>query len=152
MSFRSFNHNAELLNRCRVLSDYAQFVLKIRELNKTQGIEEAVEHAVDYCIQNKILHEFLAKHRREVKDMCLTEFNEERYAEIMKDEGRAEGMAAGMAAGMASGRTEGIITTCERFHRSPEEILEVMADELHITWEEAQRLYEEYKAKECSLV
>lgn len=60
--------------------------------------------------------------------------------------------AKGAARGKAEGKAEGIIKTCERFNKSKDEILAVMTDELSVTIEEAQRLYEEYKARECALV
>ena len=43
------------------------------------------------CIDHDVLKEVLTKHRREVVDMCLTEFDEEKYGEILREEGREGG-------------------------------------------------------------
>ena len=40
---------------------------------------------------NGILAEFLTKHSAEVKDVCLTEYDETAFIECMKEDGRAEG-------------------------------------------------------------
>ena len=51
----------------------------------------AIHTAVEVCIKENILQDFLSKHRREVIDVCLTEFNEERYREILREDAREEG-------------------------------------------------------------
>lgn len=47
---------------------------------------------------------------------------------------------------------KGIIKAYERLNSSQEEIWEAIADELDVSMEEAQRLYDDYKARECALV
>jgi len=37
----------------------------------------------------------LEQHRREVCDMCLTEFDEKKYEDVLREEGREEGLAEG---------------------------------------------------------
>ena len=50
-----------------------------------------LDEAVKECISKNILAEFLSKHRKEVKLMCLTEFNEQKYTEMIRGEGEAVG-------------------------------------------------------------
>jgi hypothetical protein len=38
---------------------------------------------------------FLAQHEREVKDMCLTEFDQDKYDEMIRRESREEGFERG---------------------------------------------------------
>ena len=54
------------------------------------NIRDAVNHAVDECIQEGRLVEFLEKHRGEIMANVLTEFNEEVFVRSMKEEGREE--------------------------------------------------------------
>ena len=122
----NYGSNAVLMEKCKVLSEYSQFIAKVRELNESMSLEDAIDAAVEYCIQNKILHEFLEKHRREVKDMTLTEFNEERYAEVLKEEGRAEEI-------IVWGKEMGLART---------EILERLMKRLDISMEEAEQYYD----------
>ena len=37
----------------------------------------------------------MEQHRREVCDMCLTEFDEKKYEDVLREEGREEGLAEG---------------------------------------------------------
>lgn len=121
-------NNSELLERCRTLRDYCEYVSCVRKYAGAESIEEAVEHAVTECIQKGILADFLNRQRAEVKAMSIFEYNEEEERRKFRDAeradarekgwmegnaagiaaGMAEGMAQGMAEGMATGRTEGI--------------------------------------------
>ena len=51
----------------------------------------AVDRAVDECVEDGVLERFLDKHRREVKNMVLTEFDEEKFLKMVREEERAEG-------------------------------------------------------------
>ncbi|MCM1287292.1 MAG: hypothetical protein NC240_03200 [Clostridium sp.] len=52
-------YNSELMEKCPDLWEYMQYVSKIREYNKDMPLEEAVPKAVDECINEGILKEFL---------------------------------------------------------------------------------------------
>lgn len=128
----NYGSNAEIIEKCRVLSDYTCFISKIREFSQETGdYGKAIDEAVEYCIQNDILREFLEKHRREVKNMCLTEFDEERYGKIMREEGWEEGML------------QGIIETCEEMKLSMEDTVALISKKLHVSLEDARKMYEE---------
>ena len=91
--------NESILKSCRILEEYSIFVDKIKQYRKTNSLEKAINTAVEECIQENVLKAFLERHRREVCDMCLTEFDEKEYEKICREEGREEGLA--------EGRTEG---------------------------------------------
>ena len=91
--------NPELLERCKVLGGYATFVDKVRTYNQSMSLTEAVDQAVDDCVEAGVLEEFFSKHRREVRNMVLTEFDEEKFLKMMRAEERAEGRAEGLAEG-----------------------------------------------------
>ena len=57
--------------------------------NRSQGmeVEEAVDKAVTYCIDHDILSAFLTKHRAEVIDVCITEYDEQVFVNGIKEEG-----------------------------------------------------------------
>lgn len=54
-------------------------------------IADAVDEAVKQCIKEDVLSEFLKKHRSEVMDVCITEYNEKSFVNGIREEGRAEG-------------------------------------------------------------
>lgn len=101
--------NDDLLNHCRPLKDYMTLVNEIRKNNKSMTLEDAVDSAVIYCIEHDILKDFLVKHRAEVKDMCITEFNEK----VFVDGIRAEGLAEGHSKGLAEGRLNEIFDSVQ---------------------------------------
>ena len=57
-----------------------------------------IENAIDECIKEGILRDFLEKHRAEVYDVCLTEYDEERAAKAL--------LAEGVEIGLEQGRSE----------------------------------------------
>ena len=112
--------NNDLLERCRPLKDYMTLVHKIRQNSATMDLEDAVDSAVTYCIDHDILKPFLLKHRAEVKDVCITEYNEKVFINGIREEGRKEGLR--------EGRNEGQtmlvdVVTRLRNGETPEQIL-----------------------------
>lgn len=57
-------YNDEIMDACRTLREYAIYMEHVREYAKQMPLSEAVEKAVDYCINAGILSEFLRKNRR----------------------------------------------------------------------------------------
>ena len=78
------------MDSCHVLYEYAVFVAKIKRYRDSMELKEAIDLAVRECIEENILRDFLEQHRREVCDMCLTEFDEKKYEDVLREEGRSE--------------------------------------------------------------
>ena len=55
-------------------------------------------------INNNILSEFLTKHRAEVIDVCITEYDEQAFVNGIREEGRQEGRKEGRQEGREEGR------------------------------------------------
>mgnify|MGYP000783356752 CR=1 FL=1 len=87
--------NQSIMDSCHVLYEYAVFVAKIKRYRDSMALKEAIDLAVRECIEENILRDFLEQHRREVCDMCLTEFDEKKYEDVLREEGREEGLAKG---------------------------------------------------------
>ena len=75
----NWGNNQELMNACRTLKEYAQYVERVRIYATEMSFSEAVEKAVDYCIKNGILSEFLSKNRAEVIEVSIFEYDEEKH-------------------------------------------------------------------------
>ena len=105
-------HNPELMEQCQTLKEYAQYVNCVRRYAKKFELNEAVKLAVDECIRNNILSEFLRANKLEVISMSIFEYDkEEEERKLRKAEyeaGVAAGMKDGMKAGMKAGVAEGI--------------------------------------------
>lgn len=97
-------YNKILMERCRQLSDYAQFVSEVRKrLSKKMPLSEAVNEAVEDCIQRGILAEFLSKNRAEVIKVSIYEYDEEKVKRMFKEECMKLGMEQGKQIGIEQG-------------------------------------------------
>lgn len=88
---------------CCLLREYAQYVELVRGYARDMPLPEAVETAVDDCIRNGILSDFLLKNRAEAIEMCIFEFDEEKF---LKSE-REYAFQKGQESGKELGREEG---------------------------------------------
>ncbi len=137
----NYGHNKELMERCKTLKEYAQFIAEIRK-NLACGMNawEAVELAVDECIRNNILAEILRKNRGEIVDSILTEWDEDEYREFLKEESWKEGIKLGEERGKIAGKIEAY----REFQLSKESTLERILKEFSLEEEEAKKYMEEY--------
>jgi predicted transposase YdaD len=93
----NYGRNQKLMEKCKPLRDYAILIDKIkRYIAQKKSIKGAVNQAVDECIKEDVLADFLRKHRAEVMDVCITEYNEERVLDAIREEGYAEGREEGI--------------------------------------------------------
>ena len=80
--------NDDLLDKCQPLKEYMILINEIRKNSVSMGFEDAVDTAVTDCIENNVLKSFLLKHRAEVLDMCITEYNEKSFVDGIREEGQ----------------------------------------------------------------
>ena len=120
---------------CRVLYEYAMFVDLVRRcLTEMRGnLEEAVDMAVRESIKKGILADFLKKHRAEVKDVILTEYDQEAHIRNEKNESWQEGFQEGEQAVIRQ-----LVLYHKREGRSPEEIVEILQNSLQLSKKEAE--------------
>ena len=110
-------HNEELMEQCLILKEYAQYVAKVRNYTKEMKLDVAVEHAVNECIHEGILVEFLRKNRAEVIAMSIFEYDKEEEEKKLR---KAE-----FEAGFKTGIETGIKSMLDLGKYSMEEIAEV---------------------------
>ena len=107
----NYGRNKDLMAACRTLEEYAIFVDRVRRYVKhnmsPSEIETAVDRAVDECIKEGVLTGFLSKHRAEVRDMILTDYDEEKTMEMLKREFREDGYSEGLQVGYDKGARDG---------------------------------------------
>ena len=96
----NYGHNRELLEACQPLGDYAYFVHDVRVKQEVlNSLEAAIDTAIEELSEDSLIKPFLMDNRAEVKDMFITEYDQERHDADLKAEGRAEGKAEGRAEG-----------------------------------------------------
>ena len=106
----NINHgrNRELMEKCQTLRGYALFFGKVEQY-LAQGLtkEEAVTKAVDDCIKEGILRDYLEAHRAEVIGMITKQYTEEEIHQMFFKNGFNEGHDAGFDEGHNAGFDEG---------------------------------------------
>ena len=98
-------HNKEMLQACKTLGDYSEYVHRVREYAKEMSIEEAVDRAIDECIGENILREFLERNRAEARTMSIYEYDQEEHIRLEREDAFEDGRKEGRE----EGREEGIV-------------------------------------------
>ena len=101
-------HNSELMEQCQTLREYAQYVACVRRYAKEFELNKAVKLAVDECIRNNILSEFLRANKSEVIAMSIFEYDKEEEERKLRKAEYEAGVAAGMKDGIKAGVADGI--------------------------------------------
>lgn len=88
----NYGKNQELMKKCQTLMEYASFIEKIRkDMELGMSAYQAVDMAITECIQEGILAEILTKHKSEVTQMILEEYDEQAHIENEKRWSAEEG-------------------------------------------------------------
>ena len=102
-------HSPELMEQCQTLREYAQYVKCVRRYAKKFELADAVEQAVDECIQRNILSEFLRKNKAEVIAMSIFEYDKEEEERKLRKAEYEAGVKAGISDGILKGISKGKI-------------------------------------------
>ena len=98
--------NRELLEQCQILREYAAYVARVRKYAKYMELEAAVKKAVDECIQNGILKEFLQRNKAEVIAVSIFEYDKEEEERKLRKAEFEAGEQRGIEKGIQKGRQE----------------------------------------------
>ena len=97
-------HNKDLMEQCQTLKEYAIYVARVRKYTSEMNLNDAVARAIDECIKEGILVEFLRKNRSEVKMVSILEYDKEWEEKKLR---KAE-YEAGKSDGIEIGRDKAI--------------------------------------------
>ena len=128
--------NEELKERCPELKQYMQYIDRVRNYSKEMELKDAVIKAVEECIRENILRDFLMEQKAEVVRMSIYEFDEEREMAIIRADERE--------LGREEGRTEGerritVLYKCLLKDNRMEDWEKAIEDNIYCS-----KLYEEY--------
>ena len=93
----NYGCNEEIMDVCRTLKEYAMYVERVRTYAKQMPLAEAVEKAVDECIEEGILVGFLRENRAEAIKVSIYEYDEELHFRTLYEEGVADGIEQGLS-------------------------------------------------------
>ena len=104
------NHgkNKSLMEKSSTLREYAIFVDTVRRYADLYGFgEEAMTMAINECIENNVLKDFLIKNKQDVLFSCLFEYDAEKHMDVVANEEYAKGLEDGKAKGLEEGEARG---------------------------------------------
>ena len=133
-------HNAELMQHCSMLKEYAQYVARVRHYASDMPLNEAVKHAVDECIREGILAEFLARYRNEVISMSIFEYDKELEEKKLRKAEFEAGREAGHEAGFAEGENHAALEIASRMLQSDKFSLDEIANFSGLSIAEVKKL------------
>ncbi len=85
--------NRKLLSECPVLEQYMMFVGYVREYlgaYPEKDLRKAIDKAIDRCIREDVLREFLIRRRREVTKVTQLDYTFDRRIELEREDAIAE--------------------------------------------------------------
>ena len=126
-------YNRELMEACCLLKEYAQYVEQVRRFARQLPFQEAVEQAVDHCIRNGILADFLLKNRTEAIAVSIFEYDEEKHLKGERELAYKQGIEQGRQSGKIEGEKLNLIKLiCKKVEKgqNPEKIAEDLEEEI----------------------
>ena len=132
-------YNEQLKETCTLLGEYMQYVEKVRHYTKTMHLDQAVSKAVDDCIQEGILAEFLTSWKSEVIAMSIFEYDVKREKKKLLQTERKYARLEGLEEGIQKGLALGIIEVGRESGWEDDRILEKLETKLKISTDEARR-------------
>ena len=123
-------HNRALMDKCHRLWEYSELSCEVEEnIGKGMRREEAVQTAIDTCIERGILKDILLAEKGMVLHMLLTEYDEKKHLKNTFEEGRKEGLEEGIGKGIEKGIEKKLIDQVNKKILKGKTISEI-ADEL----------------------
>lgn len=111
---------------------FVNYVRSYHEADTYTNLGDAINQAIDRCIRENILRDFLSSNRSEVVKVMQMDYTFERQIELEREASRKEGRAEGIAEGIALLRDallelvrDGLLSTAEAAKR-----LSVSEDEI----------------------
>ncbi|MDR2694117.1 MAG: hypothetical protein LBB74_07875 [Chitinispirillales bacterium] len=114
-----------MVNKSRILRGYVSLVAKIRENKKDMNLDDAIKKAITECLGEGLLTDFLNKHKAEVIDMLVTEWNYDLEMEVREEKGIRKGRQEGRQEGLREGQLLGqkaLVDNMRQMGRSIDEI------------------------------
>lgn len=127
----NYGKNKDILDKCPWLGEYMTFVNYVREFhkeNRYDNLENAIEMAIDRCIEENMLRRFLINHRSEVVKVMKLDYTFDRQITLERAESRTQGLEEGLAEGEEKKLVK---LVCKKIQKgkNAEEIAEILEEE-----------------------
>jgi hypothetical protein len=123
--------------KCTVLREYMTFIDYVRELygkSREEDLESAIEKAIDRCIEENVLRQFLIERRSEVLKVMVLDYTFDRRLVLNREESRKEGHKEGLTDGIRIGVA---VNNCRKLGLSKAETISRIANDFSLSDENA---------------
>ncbi len=130
-------NNQALFAKCTVLREYMTFIDYVRELygkSREEDLESAIEKAIDRCIEENVLRQFLIERRSEVLKVMVLDYTFDRRLVLNREESRKEGHKEGLTDGIRIGVA---VNNCRKLGLSKAETISRIANDFSLSDENA---------------
>ena len=128
--------NEELKKKCPVLAEYMTYIDKVRKYADKMELKEAVEAAINECIREHVLVDFLKRQKAEVIMLSIYEYDEERELKLIRADERELGREEGIAQGLEQG-IDALTDMCRELGYSDEQIVAEVVKRFDVSEEKA---------------
>lgn len=121
-------NNEELTEKCKTLKEYMLYIERIRyyiDVEK-KSLQDAVETAVDECIREGILADFLRKNKAEAIAVSIFEYDEEKELKLLRESEREYGIEIGIERGKDEERIANIRKLVTNLHLTVEQAMDAL--------------------------
>ena len=125
----------EILTKSRSMYEYSWFVQRIRDHIESDGNRDiAISRAIQDCLAEGIMVDFINEHGSEVHNMLFQEFDLDKARKVWHDEDYEDGLEAGRAEGLAIKRTDLIQKVVKKLnkHITPPDIASALEEDITI--------------------
>lgn len=142
----NINKDVDILSKCETLRGYMTFVNKTRCKTQVEkkDVKQAVLEAIDECMEENILVDFFKKHREEVVEVSIYDYDEEKVRKTLVDEAVEEIVGKAVEEAVRENRQLNIINLIIKKVKK-EKTLETIASELEESVEDIKVLYDMVK-------
>ena len=126
---------SKILEKSKSLNEYSYFIYEIQKyLDEGLPLKEAIKNAIQDCIKQNVLKNFLERNGSEVINMLYTEFDIDVAKEVWQEEAKEQGRQ--------EGRQEGIVQRNKEIAKSLLDILDIetIAKKTGLTVQEIEKL------------
>ena len=141
----NFGKNKQLLEKCNVLREYMIFVDYVRYYHKEQEYDDlatAINRAIDRCIEEDVLADFLRENRSEVVKVTQLDYTFDRQIMLEREDAREEGRQEGRQEGQQEGSTKKAKKIAQKMLKANKPLEEIM-EFTELSMDELVKLAEE---------
>lgn len=124
----------KVLERCRVLNEYTQFVESVRRF-RALGEPDYMKKAIEYCVEHHILEEYLRRKGSEVLSFLCAEYDYEMDMRVKGEEAREDAIELGI---------KGLVETIQELGQSQQLAAEKVVEKFSLTLAKAEEYVDQY--------